>query len=143
MLQWLYKYVANVCSQCFIYFFKHMLQVCLSGCSISFTHVASVLSRCYYVYNGSQVFQVFFLQVFRTHVSSVSSVNRYMLQVLYLDVSKVDRVLHTLQCDPTTAAAGKDARGSGRGHSRRVGSSGGTEAVSDWAVHEVQRWNRV
>jgi hypothetical protein len=41
----------------------------------------------------SSVFQVFF-QVFQTHVSSVSSVFRRMLQVLRLDVSKVDRVLH-------------------------------------------------
>jgi hypothetical protein len=38
-------------------------------------------------------FQVF-LQVFQMHVSSVSSVFRRMLQVLHLDVSKVDYVLH-------------------------------------------------
>jgi hypothetical protein len=45
-----------------------------------------------------QLFQVFFfkvfLQVFLVHVSSVSSVFRRMLQVLYLDVSKIDQVLH-------------------------------------------------
>jgi hypothetical protein len=29
-----------------------------------------------------------------------------MLQVLYLDVSKVDRVLHILQCDPPATVAG-------------------------------------
>jgi hypothetical protein len=41
-------------------------------------------------------FQVFyaFLQVFQTHVSSVSSVFFCMLHVLRLDVLKVDRVLH-------------------------------------------------
>jgi hypothetical protein len=33
-------------------------------------------------------------QVFQTHALNVSSVFRRMLQVLYLDVSKVDRVLH-------------------------------------------------
>jgi hypothetical protein len=39
------------------------------------------------------VFQVF-SQVFQTLVLSVSFVFFYMLQRLYLDVSKVDRVLH-------------------------------------------------
>jgi len=38
-----------------------------------------------------------------------------MLQVLHLDVSKVDRELHMLQCDPIAAAAGGDARGWARG----------------------------
>jgi hypothetical protein len=38
-------------------------------------------------------FHVFF-QVFQKHVSSVSSVFRRMLQLLYLDVSKANRVLH-------------------------------------------------
>jgi hypothetical protein len=42
-------------------------------------------------------FQVL-LQVFQAHVSSVSSVYRRMLQMFHLDVSKVDRVLHMLQC---------------------------------------------
>jgi hypothetical protein len=36
-------------------------------------------------------FQVFFVQVFQKHVSTAF---RRMLQLLYLDVSKVDRVLH-------------------------------------------------
>jgi hypothetical protein len=31
MLQWLYTYVANVCCQFFICFFRRMLQECLSG----------------------------------------------------------------------------------------------------------------
>jgi hypothetical protein len=35
-----------------------------------------------------------FLQVFQMHISSVSYAFRRMLQVLYLDVSKLDRVLH-------------------------------------------------
>jgi hypothetical protein len=34
--------------------------------------------------------QVFFLQVFQTYISSVSSIFGRMLQVLHLDVSKVD-----------------------------------------------------
>jgi hypothetical protein len=39
MLQWLYIYVANVCPQCFTYFFTRMLQPCLPGCCICFTHM--------------------------------------------------------------------------------------------------------
>jgi hypothetical protein len=34
--------------------------------------------------------------VFQTHVSSASSIFRRVLQVLYLDVSKVDKMLHLL-----------------------------------------------
>jgi hypothetical protein len=41
----------------------------------------------------SSVFQVF-LHVLQMHVSSVLFVFRRMLQVLHVDVSKVDRVLH-------------------------------------------------
>jgi hypothetical protein len=33
-----------------------------------------------------------------------------MLQVLYLDISKVDQMLHMLQCDLPAAAAEEDAR---------------------------------
>jgi hypothetical protein len=42
------------------------------------------------VCNGFQLF----LQMFYMHVSSVSFVLFYMLQVLYVDVLKIDRVLH-------------------------------------------------
>jgi hypothetical protein len=44
-------------------------------------------------------FQVFlgFLQVFQTHVLSVSSVFRHILQMFHLNILKVDRVLHMLQ----------------------------------------------
>jgi hypothetical protein len=41
----------------------------------------------------SRVFQVF-LQVFHMHVLNVSLVFTHMLQMLHLDVSKVDRVMH-------------------------------------------------
>jgi hypothetical protein len=41
----------------------------------------------------SSIFQVF-LQVFQTHVSNVLFVFRRILQLLHLDVSKLDRVLH-------------------------------------------------
>jgi hypothetical protein len=54
----------------------------------------------------SSVFQVV-LQVFQKHVSSVSFVFGRMLQMLHLDVSKVDLVLHMGM-----------RMGSGRGHER-------------------------
>jgi hypothetical protein len=34
-----------------------------------------------------------------------------MLQVLYLDASKIDRVLHMMECDPPATAARGGARG--------------------------------
>jgi hypothetical protein len=40
-------------------------------------------------------------QVFQMHISIVSSIFRCMLQVLHLDILKVDWVLHILQYDPT------------------------------------------
>jgi hypothetical protein len=56
-------------------------------------YVVSVLSRCCICL---QWFQVFFgvYKYFRRMFLSVSSVLRHMLQVLDLNVSKVDRVLH-------------------------------------------------
>ena len=68
-------------------------------------YAASVLSRCCICFTQKlQVFHLdvaYFLQwlhmcflVFQTYVASVSSVFFCMLQVLHLDVSKVDRVLH-------------------------------------------------
>jgi hypothetical protein len=78
----------------------------------------------------AMVFKCFhvFLQVFHTHVLSILSVFKCMLQVLRLDVSKVDRLLHMLQCDLSVAAAGWGTRGqAGRRH--RVGSGGGADAA--------------
>jgi hypothetical protein len=86
-----------------------------------FSHVCC---KCFYqdvayICNGFQVF----LQVFQTHVLSVSSVFRRMLQVLHLDVSKVDQMFHILQCDPPVAAAG-GARGVRWGVDATWGSGG-------------------
>jgi hypothetical protein len=67
-----------------------------------------------------------------------------MLQVLHLYVSKVDRVLHVLQCDSPAAAAGWRREGSGgarmscgvrQGRRRRLGSGEETS-------HEVGQWHR-
>ena len=47
MLQWLYTYVAKHLPQCFIYFLRHMLQVCFIRVLHMFhTYVASVLFEC-------------------------------------------------------------------------------------------------
>jgi hypothetical protein len=58
------------------------------------TYVASVLSE------YCTCFCIVFSSVFRlfcTHISSVLCVIRCMLQIFYLDISKVNRVLHILQ----------------------------------------------
>jgi hypothetical protein len=99
-LQWLYKYVAMVCSQCFICVFRRMLQVFLSRYCICFTHML-------------QVFHVEVAYVFEwLHTCSPSVSNVYckcfnyfgrMLPVLHLNVVKVDLVLHMLQWDPSVA----------------------------------------
>jgi len=63
-----------------------------------FTHMIQVFYlKVVYVYNGFKCFQVF-LQVFQTHVSNVSFIFRNMLQLLPLDVLKLDRVLHFPPC---------------------------------------------
>jgi hypothetical protein len=67
-----------------------------------------------------RIFQVF-------HLSSDD-----MLQVLHLDVSKVDQMFHMFQCDPPAAAAGgarevewgADATWGRVGRIHRVGSGG-------------------
>jgi hypothetical protein len=75
----------------FYLFFRHMLQVHLSRCCIRFhTYDASVLSGCCVCLHWFQVF----LLVFQTHVSNSSFVFMRMLQLLHLDISKLDRVLH-------------------------------------------------
>jgi hypothetical protein len=82
------------------------------------THVASVFIwmlymfhtyvACVFIWMLRVVAMVFkcisgFFQVFQNHVSSVSVVFRRMLQLLFLDVSKVDRVLHLFS--PPSAAS--------------------------------------
>jgi hypothetical protein len=71
---------------------------------------ASVSSRCCICLQWfSNVFQAF-SQVFQTLVLSVSFVFFYILQLLYLDVSKVDRVLH-MGCTWEAAGGMDDVRG--------------------------------
>jgi hypothetical protein len=104
MLQLFQRHVTSVyfeCFRCLKYissvFSRRMLQVCLSGCYICFTQTLHVLYLdvvCVWLQWFSKCFQVFFFQVFQKHVSSILTAFRRMLQLLYLDVSKVDWVLH-------------------------------------------------
>jgi len=90
MLQWLYTYVASVYSKCFICFSNYVTSEFIWMLHMFHTYVVSVLSgRCICFLMAFQVF----LQVFQTHVSSVSSVFTCMLQIFHLDVIKTNRVL--------------------------------------------------
>jgi hypothetical protein len=64
-------------SQMFYLFFRCMLQLCLSGCCICFTHMLQVLSGCCVCLQWfSNV-----LQVFHTHVSSFICLLLYVVSV--------------------------------------------------------------
>jgi hypothetical protein len=94
MLQWLYSYVANVCHQYFICFFQMYVASVFIWKLDMFQHICCkyfiwMLRTCC---KGFQVFSCVFLQVFQTHVLFVF---RRMLQMLYLDVSKVDWVFES------------------------------------------------
>jgi hypothetical protein len=101
------------------------------------TYIASVLSRCCVCLQWFSSVSGVFFKCFQTHISSVSSFFRRMLQVLHLDVSKVDRVLHILQRDPTATAAGGGARGAAWGQAVR-GVQRGNE-VQMWASERPGR----
>jgi hypothetical protein len=73
-------YVASV----FIWILHMFYTYVASGFISMFVYVLQWLLKC---------FKVFF-QVFKMHVSSVSSIFRRILQIFYLDVSKVDWVLY-------------------------------------------------
>jgi hypothetical protein len=89
-VDWDVAYVERL-FQMFLLFFRHMLQACLFGCCICFIHMFAIILFEYCIC-FAMVFQVFsgFFQVFQTHVSSVSSVFRCMLQMFHMDVLKVD-----------------------------------------------------
>jgi hypothetical protein len=80
MLQWLYTYIANISSQCFFCFFRRMLQVCLFGCCIYFTHMLQMFYLDAYV-GVAMVFKCFrkcfnaYFKCFiclRTYVANIS-----------------------------------------------------------------------
>jgi len=59
----------------------HMLHVCLFGCLL----IVAMISKCV---------SVVFSQAFHKYVSNVSTAFKLMLQLLFLDVSKVDQVFY-------------------------------------------------
>jgi hypothetical protein len=81
--------VVHVCFKCLQTYVARMFIWMLHMCH---TYVASVLSGC--CLQWFQVFFYVFLRVFQTYVLSVSSVFIHMLQLLYREVLKLDRVLH-------------------------------------------------
>ena len=81
--------VASVLSECCIY--MHVASICFKCFIRMFASVSSGCCICLQWF--SNVFQVF-SQVFQTFVSSVSSMFFCTLQLLHLEVSKVDRVLY-------------------------------------------------
>ena len=76
-----------------LFFQTYVASVFIWMLHMLYTYVASVLSRCCLCFT-------WFSSVF----ASVSSVLRRMLQVLHLDVSKLDRVLHLALSSPLTAS---------------------------------------
>jgi hypothetical protein len=121
--------VVHVCCERLFLMFHLRLDVYCKCVYLDVAYVSHICCKVFYldVVYVCNCFQVV-LQVFQTHVSSVPSVFRHMLQVLHLDISKVNWVLHMLQCDPFGAAGregpgwvGRFRAGSG-GRKRRVGS---------------------
>ena len=92
--------------------YTYMLQVYVASVFRCFICMfTSVLSRCCIRLQWFlNVFQVF-SQLFQTFVSSVSFIFFCMIQLLYLDVSKVDRVLY-MGCTWKVAGGADDVRGS-------------------------------
>jgi hypothetical protein len=75
-----------------LFFFIRILQVCLFWNVVYISHICCICFILMLHMFCNDIFKCF-LQVFQKHVSSVSSVFSYMLQMFHLDVSKVDRVL--------------------------------------------------
>ena len=94
MLQVFQRHVASFCSQ----YSSVFSNICCKSVYLDVAYVSHICCKCFIwilhmFYNGFKCFIVF-LQVFQTHGLSVSSVFIRILQVLHLDVSKLDRVLH-------------------------------------------------
>jgi hypothetical protein len=76
------------------HFFQRMLQVCLSGCCICFhTYIASVLSECCVCLQWFKCFSGVFASI-SDACFKCFMVFRRMLQLLHLNVSKLDQMLH-------------------------------------------------
>ena len=78
----------------YLFFQTYVARVFIWMLHMFYTYVASDLYECCVYLQRFQVFFQVFLKVFHTHVLSVSFVFICMLQVLHLDVAKVDWMLH-------------------------------------------------
>jgi hypothetical protein len=117
MLHWFYTYVASVYLQRFICFSD---VCCWKYVYLDVVYVSLICCKCFIwmLHMFAIVFKVF-LQVFQTHVSSILSVFGCMLHVLYLDVSKVDRLLHIGCTWEVGGARAVPAPGPVCGHAKR------------------------
>ena len=149
MSQGLYTYVASVYTQCFICFFRRMLQVCLCRYCICFTHMLQVfyLDIAYVCNCFSCVFACVSGACFECFNYFVR-----MLQLFYLDVSKVDRgccaccnMSHLPQL-PVAVAGAPCMEGSGsavmKGHGEAWGSGASrphlcVQQVLAWALQQA------
>jgi hypothetical protein len=101
MLQLFQRHVASVCFECFRcfrgMFHLYSPDACCKCVYLDVAYVLHIHCMCFgclrMVAMVLSVFQVFF-KYFRSVFLSVSTTFRRMLKLLYLDVSKVDRVLH-------------------------------------------------
>jgi hypothetical protein len=90
-----------------------MLQMFVTNVSSVFAYVSHIVFYLdvVYVCNDFQCFLVVFYQVFQKYVSSVSSVFFCMLQVLHLDVLKVNRAsvinLHPVGVDQISSGVSR------------------------------------
>jgi hypothetical protein len=96
MLQWLYTHIASICSKCFIYF----SDVCYKSFYLDVAYVLDICCKCliWLLYVLAMAFKCFqaFCMSFR-YMLQVFSCFRRMLRLFYLNVAKVDLVLHMLQ----------------------------------------------
>jgi hypothetical protein len=88
-------YVANFCPQCFICFSYVCCKCVYLDVAYVFTHMLQVfyLDVVYVLQWFFKCFMCFFVSA-STYVSNISSVFRLMLQVLCLNISKINWVLH-------------------------------------------------
>ena len=85
---------SDACCKCVYLDVAYVLHIrCM--CFIWVLHMVAIVSKCV---------ACVFLQVFQKHVSSVSTAFRCMLQLFYLDVSKVNWMLH-LSSPPSAASS--------------------------------------
>jgi hypothetical protein len=84
----------------------HVANICLKCFQLLETYVSSVFIWVLHIFcNGyTRVFLVF-----QMYVASVSAILDVCCKCFYLNVAKVDRVLHILQWDPPATVAGRRA----------------------------------